>query len=699
MNNPGRLIKVVLFSILGMIVSCGSFYDPPETKETTVSSTEVFLPMVVSGSSEIDPVEHNILENAGFESGTASWVFHSDGAGQLDVTSPGYESSNAALIKISTPGDNVQLYQYLLTLEPHTRYRLEFSARSNFSHDLSVYLHKHGSPYTNYGIDDFNVDLESSWQTFSTEFTTANFENTVHDARLRFWFVPFGVSGDEFFLDNIVLVNTSGGPISTPAPTPPSGPTSTPPPTPLPGPTSTPVPPPIPGEGNYYYVALDGKSNGDGSIDNPWDLETALSHPAAVRPGDTIWLRGGTYGSGGMWKLNSHLTGTSSNLITVRGYPGEEAVIDGMIDIYGGWTIYRNLRVMNSNTKRSTNQTGSWPDDIYRVTGFRVLGEGNKIINNVIHDQGNCLELWDEVPNLEAYGNVVFNCGWDAPDRGHGHGIYAQNINVPGMKVIDENIEFNNFGKYNVHIYSEGGANRNIDLEGNVSFNGKFLVGGGAPAINISATNGFIYNGEMLFGLSDRNNEDLMVENNFIAGVLAVKWWQDVNVSGNFIWGENVVDLYTTGSLNSYQWDNNTYYATSSNAFYVDSSPLNWDQWKNGTGFDISSSFVNGSPSGVDVFVRPNKYEAKRGNIIIYNWDLNDSVEVDVSGLGLENGDTYVLHNVQNYNEETISGTYDGKPISIPMTGWTIAKPIGWHEPLKPSTFPQFGVFVLTSEP
>src|SRR6185295_4046668 len=43
-----------------------------------------------------------------------------------------------------------------------------------------------------------------------------------------------------------------------------------------------------------FYVASNGSSSGSGSMTAPWDLQTALNHPAAVHPGDTIWVRGGT---------------------------------------------------------------------------------------------------------------------------------------------------------------------------------------------------------------------------------------------------------------------------------------------------------------------------------------------------------------------------------------------------------------------
>ena len=38
-----------------------------------------------------------------------------------------------------------------------------------------------------------------------------------------------------------------------------------------------------------WYAAPTGTPGGNGGINNPWDLQTALDHPASVQPGDTIW--------------------------------------------------------------------------------------------------------------------------------------------------------------------------------------------------------------------------------------------------------------------------------------------------------------------------------------------------------------------------------------------------------------------------
>ena len=80
-------------------------------------------------------------------------------------------------------------------------------------------------------------------------------------------------------------------------------------------------------------------------------------------------------------------------------------------------------------------------------------------------------------------------------------------------------------------------------------------------------------------------------------------------------------------------------------------------------------------------------------------------MSVDISSLGLSIGDIYQLHNVEDYFNDIISGTYSGNPITIPMTGHTVQQPVGYlfdlnndltvPVPTPLSTFPEFGAFVL----
>ena len=50
-----------------------------------------------------------------------------------------------------------------------------------------------------------------------------------------------------------------------------------------------------PAVATQYHIRPDGLASGNGSSSSPWNLETALSHPAVVVPGDTLWLHGGVY--------------------------------------------------------------------------------------------------------------------------------------------------------------------------------------------------------------------------------------------------------------------------------------------------------------------------------------------------------------------------------------------------------------------
>jgi hypothetical protein len=124
-------------------------------------------------------------------------------------------------------------------------------------------------------------------------------------------------------------------------------------------------------------------------------------------------------------------------------------------------------------------------------------------------------------------------------------------------------------------------------------------------------------------------------------------------------------------------------------------SNVNWSNWRSVTGVDGNSSYVAGRPTGTWTTVRPNKYEPGRANIVIYNWDAKSSVSVNVSGI-LRSGESYEVRDAMNFfGAPVASGTYSGSPIAIPMTGLTIAPPVGTVPFAPKHTAPEFGTFVL----
>ena len=413
-----------------------------------------------------------------------------------------------------------------------------------------------------------------------------------------------------------------------------------------------------------FHVSPEGTPGGDGSAAGPWDLATALAQPAPVVAGSTIWLHGGTYGG----SFTSTLAGAEGSPITVRGYPGEWAVIDGApsmettFSIEGSWTVFQDFEVMSSAGER----TGGRPEGMY------VVGENVKLIHLVIHDLGNN-GFWTAALNLEIYGCLFYNNGYDDADRAHGHAIYTQNLD--GTKVIMDNIIFNGYS-FGIHAYTEGGSIQGFDIIGNVWFasgaaaqgtdtlKDNCLVGGLQPAARILLQENLGWadspsTRSVRLGYDNPDNQDVILADNTFAGETSfARPWSSITMTGNTFYGD-------VPGVDTSLYPDNTYLAA--------------------------------RPAGAWVFVRPSRYESGRAHIAVYNWDLAGSVEVDL-GTALAAGTPYEIRNAQNYFAGPVaSGTYDGSPVPLPMTGLEPAQPVGSPGAIDPSemTGVEFNVFVL----
>jgi hypothetical protein len=429
-----------------------------------------------------------------------------------------------------------------------------------------------------------------------------------------------------------------------------------------------------------FYAAPNGSPTGTGSLSNPWDLRTALNQPASVHPGDTIWLRGGTYSG----TYTSQLTGTPSAPIIVRQYPGERATIDGgtantpvLLTIAGAYSWYWGFEVMSSSLDRFSTDTGSYPPDLNRpyegIANAQVPGSGvgTKFINLVVHDLGQGFGFWQDATDAEINGCLIYYNGWDAPDRGHGHGIYTQN--QTGTKTIKDNIIFANFS-HGIHAYGSGSAHlNNYWVEGNTLFQSgvlsavsggrNLLIGGesGNVAQNPTVTSNYLY----------RAGNGVVTSNDFDLGFGG--GCTNPRVTNNYIAGNAEFDQCSNLAMTG-----NTFYGT-----IADFSPSSFPD----------NAYFSQRPAGTLVFVRPNQYEPGRANITIYNWDLNPTISVDLSSV-LATGSRYEIRNAQDFFALPVqSGTYSGGTVSLPMTGLTTASPVG--QPSPPPTGPEFQVLIL----
>lgn len=471
-----------------------------------------------------------------------------------------------------------------------------------------------------------------------------------------------------------------------------------------------------------FYVSPSGSPQGNGSMESPWDLQTALSQPAAVKPGDTIWVRGGTYGNG-TTIFYSRLVGTAFAPIIVRQFPNERATIDGWLQVgccdqnpqpaMGSYVWFWGLEFASSITDRT-----GLPDGTSKILdAIDTWALGSKFINNIVHDTRNGFGMWQEAPNSEAYGNVVYFNGFQASDRGHGHGFYVQNNT--GTKTIADNIIFDQFDN-GIQFYGTGNSNvKNVIAQGNISFNNGaiatptsagpayadnllFAIGNGVQ--NAQVLNNYLYftpsldvgNNELGYG-GNPNGSLIATGNYFIGGFEAVEVgnWASVTFQGNTIYSKDKFDVLMadTSPLSGYAWNKNTYYGAG--LFQLNSSGTFFSGWPGKTGFDSQSTYTSGAPTGVWTFLESNKYESGRANIVIYNWNLANSVSVDVHTV-LTPGTQYEVLDAENFfGPPVASGIYNGSPIVIPMTGLTMAVPNGSVPSAASHTAPAFGAFVL----
>jgi hypothetical protein len=456
---------------------------------------------------------------------------------------------------------------------------------------------------------------------------------------------------------------------------------------------------PTPGSHAVWHVTPNGSSGNAGTVTAPWSLSYALSGAEGrIQPGDTVWLRGGSYNNYG---YTSTLTGTVSAPIIVRQYPGERATLSGWtFTINGADTWYWGLDVSNTSS--------AMPE----VSGVNVVGSRIKLINLVISGwpesgMGSLATAAGQgAANTEVTGTLVYNNGWFATAGcKYGHGLY---INSPssGSKLLRDNIVFDNMA-FGLHAYTVAGQLSNITAKGNAVFNNgasgvcgtNVLVGGDAPVTNLTFDSNYVYrgtgtaNGAVWLGYGNlsvtsraRNN---ILGNTFLRPFNWSTTSNSLVVSGNQISNPNDQLTDMRGSWAGMTFSGNRWFGNGGVEFHPDSQTFS--QWKATT--RAQDTYITGRPSGQQVFVRPNAYEPGRAHVIVYNWSGAGSVTVSVPGLAT--GQTYEVRNAQRFwDAPLVSGTYGGS-LTIPIAPVTpYPALIGWPAGA-PSTGTTFQVFVV----
>jgi hypothetical protein len=405
-----------------------------------------------------------------------------------------------------------------------------------------------------------------------------------------------------------------------------------------------------------------------------------------VQPGDTIWLRGGTYKG----SFSSTVAGKAGAPVVIRQFPGERAIIDGASSSKDTWNanaeynLFWGFELTNSNPLRvSASTTGRIRPDV--IANYAAH---TKYINLVVHDGGVAMYTDAHFADVEIAGCIFYNNGWQEPgNRGHGHALYIKNYTGP--LVARDNVVFNQYG-YGIHAYTNANSGNliNITIEGNVSFNNgtlanrrslsaNILLGGDGYAAGATIRDNATYyspslvaaDANVIVGWKTLRNADVVVERNYFAGgapVLRFGFWTAVRVSNDTLIG------YGRGSLIERR------------------DPAASGQiWRDNV--ELQSP-----PKITRVTVRPNPYEAGRAHVVVFNWGKQTRVTVDMRGV-LAPGDRYEVRNVQDlFGAPVVTGTITGSSIDIPMGGVPAPAPIGLKASPAPQTGPEFDTFLVT---
>ena len=195
-----------------------------------------------------------------------------------------------------------------------------------------------------------------------------------------------------------------------------------------------------------YYVAPNGNPAYPGTESQPWNLSKALD---AVRPGDTVYLRGGIYSGGALWLKRS---GTPGQWITFSAYPGEVPIIKGPGP---------------GNAPKTSGVTDVSPISYVRIEGLWVTGWHYAGISLGWNNPCHHIEFRYNVADLNGQGGLAClkgeNCTIEyniASRNGFGPDSWSSGVNLYEIKgsahIVRGNISFHNIDTSSNH--TDGGG-------------------------------------------------------------------------------------------------------------------------------------------------------------------------------------------------------------------------------------------------
>jgi hypothetical protein len=157
-----------------------------------------------------------------------------------------------------------------------------------------------------------------------------------------------------------------------------------------------------------FYIAPGGSNTNNGSIGSPWStFDFAIDN---INPGDTLFVRGGTYNLNSRIQIRNNEGGTSTNPINIWSYPGESPILDfdTMSNSLWGQSSGRGIQVdegadylhIKGLTIQNTRDNGIWSGANY--------GTFEQVVTRWNGDSGVQLSgfaAYNSIVNADSYEN------------------------------------------------------------------------------------------------------------------------------------------------------------------------------------------------------------------------------------------------------------------------------------------------------
>ena len=478
---------------------------------------------------------------------------------------------------------------------------------------------------------------------------------------------------------------------------------------------------------------IKGASSGNGSLDKPWDLQTALSQPSErVNGGDIIWLHAGIYTG----RFHSVLKSSNSELITVSAYTKDKVILNGNVEsnagqvlkVTGNNVVFKNFDIthLGDYSRAKTDKDFRASAGIFHTSGFGKF-QNLRIYNN----PGLGFGSWKSTKGSIIEDCLIYYNGFSGEKRGEGEGMYVQNKS-DDLRIIRNNIIFNNYYK-GVEVWSASSGHgyefvKNVELSDNIFFNNGEPSGinrdnlivatndnqGVNIAKNIKVKRNVFYHN---IDFNDSKNygygtslavgyrvkalvEDILITDNVLLGrnnPLNLMYIESLEFRNNIVYGGSV-NFHKTSipaiEAGRFKLDYNKYYTRKVDAYrIIDYKNYNFSNWQNTFNVDKKST----RQSLASFQIKPVlKVSPLITNPNIFNVALldkeGDNVVVDFSAYNIEGGMSYQIIDIENSAVVIKSGTVStSKQIEFPMGLKAYEMPL--HNTISTKSAVNFGVY------